>query len=175
MAARVRVDRHDPGARELSTEEWALVASVVFSGTWSGLLMMLTTVLHPMMRRMEGGEFARFLRSFLPIARRAPSNYIAVIGMVVAPAVALFALGDDAGSAPFVLTAIGLALTVAGPLLVSRLFSEPNYDVMLAWDPDSLPAEWEAVRSKYFALNWIRAAATWTAFALFLAALVDLL
>jgi hypothetical protein len=30
----------------------------------------------------------------------------------------------------------------------------------------------EAKRRRYFALNWIRAAATWTAFALLLAALV---
>lgn len=31
-----------------------------------------------------------------------------------------------------------------------------------------------ATRRRYFALNWIRAAATWTAFGLFLAALVAL-
>ena len=35
-------------------EEWALVASVVFSG----LLAMLTTILHPMMAAMAGSEFA---------------------------------------------------------------------------------------------------------------------
>ena len=28
--------------------------------------------------------------------------------------------------------------------LVSRLRSEPNYDAMLAWDPDALPADWRA-------------------------------
>ena len=94
-----------------------------------------------------------------------------VIGMVVSPIVALFALGVSAG-APFVLTAIGLGLTVAGPLLVSNRLAEPNYDLMLAWDPDSMPAGWQAARTRYFALNWIRAAATWAAFALFLAALL---
>ena len=154
-------------------EEWALIASVVFSGLWSGLLAMLTMVLHPMLAKMEAGEFARFLRRFLPTARRAPINYVAVLGMVVAPAVALVGLGDDPGGAPFILVAIGLALTVAGPLLVSNRLAEPNYDVMLAWDPDAMPAEWEAGRARYFALNWIRAAATWAAFALFLAALVE--
>jgi hypothetical protein len=158
----------------MSVEEWALVASVVLSGLWSGLLLMLTTVLHPMMRAMRGSEFARFLGSFLPIARHAQSNYIAVIGMVVAPAVALIVLGDDADGAPFILTSIGLALTVAGPLLVSRFMSEPNYDVMLGWDPDALPQGWEAVRARYFALNWIRTAATWTTFGLFIAALIEL-
>jgi hypothetical protein len=104
---------------------------------------------------MDGPAFARFMRSFLPTARRAPFNYVAVFGMVVAPTVA------------------GLALTFAGPLLVSRFITEPHYDVILAWDPDAIPPDWEAGRAKYFALNWVRALATWMAFALFLAALVE--
>jgi hypothetical protein len=40
--------------------------------------------------------------------------------------------GDDPSATPFVLTAIGLALTVAGPRLASNPLAEPNYDVMLA-------------------------------------------
>jgi hypothetical protein len=55
----------------------------------------------------------------------------------------------------------------SGPLLVSRFLAEPNYDVMLAWDPGAMPANWRAVQRRYFRLNWVRAAATWTAFALF--------
>jgi hypothetical protein len=92
--------------------------------------------------------------------------------MVVASIIALAFLVDDAGATPFVLTAIGLALTVAGPLLVSNRLAEPNYDVMLAWDPEAMPADWEARRRRYFTLNWVRALATWAAFALFLTALV---
>jgi hypothetical protein len=83
------------------------------------------------------------------------------------------ALGDDPGATPFVLTAIGLALTVAGPLLVSGRLAEPHYDVMLAWDPEEMPTDWEAERRRYFTLNGVRAAATWGAFAIFLAALVE--
>ena len=156
----------------MTVEEWALVASVVFTGLWSGLFAMLNLVMHPMLAAMNGRDFARFLRAFLPTARHAPFNYIAVVGMVVAPIVTLVALGDDPSATPFLLTAIGLALTVAGPLLVSNRLAEPNYDVMLAWDPDAMPAEWEAGRRRYFTLNWVRALATWGAFALFLAALV---
>jgi hypothetical protein len=143
----------------------------VFSGLWSGLLAMLTLVMHPMLAKMNGPDFARFLDAFLPTARHAPFNYAAVAGMVIAPVVAL--LGLDASSTPFVLTAIGLVLTVAGPLLVSNRLSEPNYDVMLAWNPDAMPSDWQATRRRYFALNWVRAAATWAAFGLFLAALVE--
>jgi hypothetical protein len=158
----------------MTVEEWALIASVVFTGLFSGLYGMLNTIFHKVMGAMDGPEFARFLGAFLPMARRAPFNYIVVIGMIVAPAIALIAT-NDAGSTPFVLTAIGLALTLGGNAVVSNRIAEPNYDRMLAWDPDQMPADWEAVRGYYFKLNWIRAASTWTAFGLFLAALVDLL
>ncbi|HZB36274.1 MAG TPA: hypothetical protein VE440_09400 [Gaiellaceae bacterium] len=98
----------------MTFEEWALAACVVFSGLWSGLLM-LTLVMHPMLKAMTGRDFARFLRAFLPVARHAWFDYFAIFGMIVAPIVAL---GGDLSGTPFVLTAIGLALTVAGPLRV---------------------------------------------------------
>jgi hypothetical protein len=152
----------------LSLEEWALIASVVFTGLFSGLYGMLIFIFHPVMGAMGGPEFARFLHRFLTVARTSPFNYIVVIGMVVAPAVALIAT-DDAGSTPFVLTAVGLVLTLGGNAAVSNRVAEPNYDRMLAWDPDQMPADWETVRHFYFRLNWIRAISTWTAFGLFLA------
>jgi hypothetical protein len=158
----------------LSVEQWALTASVVFTGLFSGLYAMLNLIFHKVMGAMDGPEFARFLRRFLTVARKSAFNYIVVIGMIVAPAVALIAT-NDAGSTPFVLTAIGLALTLGGNAVVSNRIAEPNYDRMLAWDPDHMPGDWQAVRSFYFRLNWIRAASTWTAFGLFLAALVVLL
>ena len=159
----------------MTSGSWFLVLAVVFTGLWSGLLLMLTTVLHPMLRRMDGAGFARFLAAFLPVARKAASNYLAVFGMLIGSAGALVALAGDTGSTPFLLTAAGFVLVVLGPLLVSNRLAEPNYDVILGWDPDALPADWTRASGRYFALNWIRAAATWTAFGLFLAALVVLL
>jgi hypothetical protein len=44
----------------------------------------------------------------------------------------------------------------------------------LAWDPEAMPADWEPGRRRYFTINWIQFAATWTAFALFLVALASL-
>ena len=67
----------------MSVEEWALVASVVFAGLWSGLLAMLVLILHRVMVPMSGPEFARFLQGFLPAAE-IPFNYVEVIGLVVA-------------------------------------------------------------------------------------------
>jgi hypothetical protein len=155
----------------MSLEEWALVASVVFTGLWSGLYCMLNLIFHKVMEAMDGPAFSGFLHGFLPVARKAPFNYICVFGIVIAPAVALIAT-DDAGGTAFVLTAIGLVVAFAGAILVSNRLAEPNYDRMLAWDPAHMPDDWQEVRSYYFRLNWIRAVATWTSFGLFLAALV---
>jgi hypothetical protein len=153
-------------------EELSLAASVVFAGLWSGLLGMLTLVMHKMLGAMSGREFELFLRAFLPVGRKAWFNYICALGMAVAPVVALVVLWDDRGSTSFVLVAIGLALVIVGVYVVSNVWKEPLYDVMLAWDPEAMPADWEAGRGRYFAINWIQTAATWTVFGLFLAALI---
>ena len=79
-------------------------------------------------------------------------------------------LWDAPGSAAFVLTAFGLVVIV-GVYVVSNLWKEPHYKVILGWDPEALPADWEAGRQRYFAINWIQMATTWTACALFLVAL----
>jgi hypothetical protein len=85
---------------------------------------------------------------FLPVARRSWFNDVCIFGMLLAPIAALIALWDDSDSAPFVLTVIGLAITIAGPSLASNRLAEPNYDVMLAWDPEAVPADWEATRQR---------------------------
>ena len=156
----------------MTAEEWTLAAAVVFAGLWSGLLGMLTLVMHPMLAAMDGRDFERFLRAFLPVARKAWFNYVCAIGMAVAPIVGLVTLWDDPSSAAFVLCAIGLALVIVGVYVVSNVWKEPHYDVMLAGD--AMAPGWEDGRRRYFTLNWIQASATWTAFGLFLLALIDL-
>ena len=94
--------------------------------------------------------------------------------MAVAPVVALILLWGDFDSASFVLTAIGLGLVLIGVYVVSNVWKEPHYDVMLAWEPEAMPADWQAGRQRYFTLNWIQLVATWAAFALFLLALISL-
>ncbi len=110
----------------------------------------------------------RAMRDGIPVARKAWFNYVCAIGMTVAPTVALVSLRDDPVSAPFVLTAICLAIVIVGVYIVSNVWKEPLYDVMLAWDPEAMLAGWAAGRRRYFTINWIQAAATWTVFGLFL-------
>jgi hypothetical protein len=144
--------------------------SVLAAAAWSGLLLMLTTVLHPMFAAQGPSGFAEDMRRFLPIARRSPTNYVLVALLVLAPLAALVGLWGDINGLPFLLTALGLIVTIAGPLLTSRLYAEPNYDVILSWDPQAVPDDWVTARARWLRLNWIRTALTLVALALFVAA-----
>jgi len=44
----------------MTFDQLALAASVLFAGLWSGLLGMLTLVMHPMLAPMNGADFERF-------------------------------------------------------------------------------------------------------------------
>ena len=62
------------GRRRVYAAEVALVASLVLAGLWSGLLLFLTTILHPVFAGLSGPDFAALMRRFLPVARRSATN-----------------------------------------------------------------------------------------------------
>ena len=161
----------------MTAEEWALAASVFFAGLAAGFLGGLCTILRPMQAAMKGRDFRTFMEHFLVYASNGLGkafNYAWSGGMTIAPIVTLVLLWDDPGSTSFVLTAIGLAVVVVGILIVSNVWKTPTYNMILAWDPEAMPTDWEAGRQTYFTINWIQLATTWAAFALFLVALISL-
>jgi hypothetical protein len=161
----------------MTAEEWALAASVFFSGLAAGFLGGLCTIIRPMQAAMTGPEFRNFMETFLRYADNGLGkafNYAWSGGTTIASIVALVLLFDDPSSTSFVLTAIGLGIVIVGILIVSNVWKTPHYKVMLAWDPEATPADWEAGRQRYFTINWIQLATTWAAFALFLVALIFL-
>jgi hypothetical protein len=161
----------------MTGEEWALAATAFFSGLASGLLGALCTIIRPMQAAMDGREFRSFMGAFLQYAGHSWGkvyNLAWSLVMGIGPIVALVLLWDDPGSTSFVLTAIGLGIVLVGIWLVSNVWKTPTYNLILSWDPEALPADWEAGRRRYFAINLIQLAVTWTAFALFLLALISL-
>jgi hypothetical protein len=158
-------------------EEWVLAATAFVSGLASGLLGMLSAIMRPMLAAMDGPAFRNFMEAFLQYADHSWGkvfNYAWGLGMVFGPIVALVLLWDDPGSTSFVLTAIGLGIAIVGIWIVSNAWKTPTYKAILAWDPEAMPADWEAVRHRYFTINAIQLVATWVAFALFLVALAFL-
>jgi hypothetical protein len=161
----------------MTAEEWALAVSAFFSGLAAGFLGGLCTIIRPMQAAMDGRGFRNFMEAFLRFAANSwgrSFNYAWSLGMFIGPIVALVFLWDDPGSTSFLLTAIGLGIVILGILVVSNVWKTPHYNVILAWDPDAMPADWEAGRRTYFTINWIQLATSWTAFALFLLALISL-
>jgi hypothetical protein len=157
--------------------EWVLGATVFFSGLASGLLGMLCTIMRPMLAEMEGRDFRNFMEAFLRFADHSLGkayNLAWAVGMFLLPIVALVLLWDDRGSTSFLLTAIGLVIVFVGVIILSNAVKTPHYKVMLAWNPEAMPPNWEAGREKYFTINWIQMVTTWSAFALFIAALIAL-
>jgi hypothetical protein len=135
---------------------------------------MLSTIMRPTLAGMTGRQFRSFMEAFLRYADHGLGkafNYAWSLGMFLGPIVALVLLCDDRGSTSFVLTAIGLGIVLVGVIIVSNVWKTPTYKLILSWDPEALPVDWEAGRQRYFAINWIQLAVTWSAFALFLLAL----
>ena len=165
----------------MTAEEWALAATCFFAGLGAGLLGMLCTILRPWLAAMDGRGFRNFMGEFLWYAADLPGfalgkvyNYAWSAGTTIASIVALVLLWDDPGSTSFVLTAIGLGIAIVGLWIVSNAWKTPTYKAILAWDPEAMPADWEAVRHRYFTINAIQLVTTWVAFALFLVALAFL-
>jgi hypothetical protein len=159
----------------MTAEEWVLGATVFLSGLAIGLLGMLSAIMRPMLAAMDGRDFRNFMQGFLRYAGHSWGkvyNFAWSMGMVFGPIVALVLLWDDRGSDSFLLTAIGLGISLVGIWIVSNAWKTPTYNIILAWDPEALPADWEAGRRRYFTINWIQLAVTWTAFGLFLAAVI---
>ncbi len=159
----------------MTGEELVLAATVFFSGLASGLLGMLCTIMRPMLTDMDGRDFRNFMEAFLRFADQSWGKVYNLgwsLGMFLLPIVALVLLWDDRGSTSFVFTAIGLGIVFVGVIIVSNAVKTPHYKVMLAWDPEAMPPSWEAGRDKYFTINWIQMVTTWSAFVLFIAALI---
>ena len=87
--------------------------------------------------------------------------------MFLLPIVALVLLWADRGSTSFVLPAIGLVIVFLGLIVVSTAVKP--HEVMLAWEPEAMPPNWQAGPEKYFTNNWIQLVTTWSACALLLA------
>ena len=159
----------------MTGEEWVLAATVFFSGLASGLLGMLCTIMRPMLTEMDGRDFRTFMEAFLRFADQSwgrAYNLGWSLGMFLLPIVALVVLRDDRDSASFVFTAVGLVIVFVGVIGLSNAVKTPHYKVMLAWEPEAMPPDWETGRRKYFTINWIQLVTTWSAFALFIAALI---
>lgn len=153
----------------MNTNVW-LSLTIVFTALWSGLLLTVTTILHPMFASQDATGLRHDLGRFLPIARRSPTNYILVVGLIVTPVMAIASLWEARYDSTFLLVSLGFILTFVGAFVLSRFAAEPNYDVVLDGSLPSESARWGNARQKYFVLNWARGVLVWSALVCFVVA-----
>ena len=161
----------------MTGEQWALAVAAFSTGLAAGFLGALCTIIRPFQAAMDGRDFRSFMEAFLRYADNGLGkvyNLAWAIFPVIGSIVALVFLGDDPGSTAFILTAIGLGIVLVGIWLVSNVWKTPTYKLILSWNPDALPEDWQAGRQRYFTINWTQLVTTWAAFALFLVALISL-
>ena len=115
----------------MTGEEWALAAAVVFSGLWSGLLGMLTLVMHRMLGAMDGPGFLGSMQAFLPVGRKSWFNYACAIGIA-------FHLGIEASG--FKIGQFSYLMVALYSLMLPRLPVSTNSRSMPWGSPHSPPA-----------------------------------
>jgi hypothetical protein len=87
------------------------------------------------------------------------------------PIATLIGLRELPGSGAFVFTLLGLLAFWGGPILTSRFFAQPLYEVFLGSEIDAPPDNWQNARERYFRLNAIRGLCSVAAFICFVVAL----
>ncbi len=150
-----------------------LALGVIASGLFSGLLVAVLALLQQSLKTMSALEFTVVMQRFLPLARKAPINYLLVLTPVLAPAAALVLGIGPVGSPRFLLTLAGMLVFMVSTMLISTFAVEPLYNVILSWNVHAPPLTWQAARDRYFSFNWLRLSGALCGFILLLAALVQ--
>jgi hypothetical protein len=143
---------------------------VLSTGLFSGLLMTVKFFFERALRDLSGPEFALVMQRFLKITRTHPLNYAMVLTSGFVPIAVLVMLHQNPGEASFVLTAFGLLAFWCGSMLPSTFVAQPLYGVILGWEIDAPPSDWQATRDRYFRLNVVRGSGSALAFVLFVIA-----
>jgi hypothetical protein len=143
---------------------------VLSTGLFSGLLMTVKFFFERALRDLSGPEFALVMQRFLKITRTHPLNYAMVLTSGFAPIAVLVMLRENPGGPSFVLTAFGLLAFWCGSMLPSTFIAQPLYGVILGWEIDAPPSDWQATCDRYFRLNVVRGSGSALGFVLFVIA-----
>lgn len=154
----------------MTPAELALIASIIATGLFSGLMMTLVLVNQRIWAAQNAAAYIADMQTFLPAAKGHPVIATLTLLPFLAPIVAIVAYAGD-GGARLALVIAG-TLLAAGPFFVTLRFNFPIYDAIMGWEPGSEPAGWQAVRRRFYVLNLTRLLLAFSAMLCFLLALV---
>lgn len=155
----------------MTPSEAALIAAVLASGLFAGLMFSLLVLLLPKWRAMDAADYFRDIQPFLQVGKGNRAVALVLFLAVFAGPAALFLPGGPTGELWRVAVSTGSVLFIAGPLGVTLLFNLPLYTEIMAADPQDPPAGWGVLRRRFNLLNGVRFTGAVLAFLLFAIAL----
>ncbi len=139
----------------MTLAELAIVLSIIASGLFAGLMLTLVIVLQRMWRQMSPHDYIASMQRFLPAAKGHPVITAMTLVPILAPPLASFGFVRAGGWGLGVVSIVG-ALLMLGVLIVTLRLNFPIYDAVMAWEPNTEPDNWQAIRARFYALNGIR-------------------
>ena len=154
----------------MNSTQVLLGITVLSTGLFTGLLMTVYFFFQRALKDLSGSEFTLVMQRFLKITRTHPLNYAMVLTSGFLPIALLVMLRENPGSPAFVLTAVGLLAFWCGSILPSTFIAQPVYGIIMSWEAEAPPEDWQAARDRYFRVNVVRGLGSAMAFVCFVVA-----
>ncbi len=138
------------------------------AGLFSGFVVAMASVVQAMLDDLNCTEYTCVMQRIIARGRESVVVKVLLLGKLLVGVVAMVLAWPQRGV--FVLALVGWVVFFVGALLVSRQMAEPLYDIVMSWDVQAPPPDWEHYRRRWHQINWISSGAAFVAFCLFGAA-----
>lgn len=133
-----------------------LIIATISSATFAGVIAAMAGVIQWMLNDLNYAGYRVAMQGIIWQGRRSPIIWILLLTPIVSSGVALYLLAAEANQTVFWLVITGAGLYLLGAILVSRILNEPFYDVVMQWEADTEPENWQKMRMKWFRYNILR-------------------
>ncbi|NDJ59861.1 MAG: DUF1772 domain-containing protein [Chloroflexi bacterium] len=149
----------------------SLGISVLATGLFAGLMFTLIFLMQLKWNRQTAAEYIVDIQPFLEVGKgNRVIGFLLFVGLL-APVPALLGATAVTQSAVNVLLLVGMVVFGLGALGVTVVLNLPTYHAIMSLDAQAPADNWGDLRRRFYQLNLTRFLASFSAFALFIAAM----
>lgn len=152
-------------------ESGTLALAALVTGIMAGFFYTYTFNVNLAMMEVNGEMYAT-VQSLFNVNVRHAMFFVFFFGGGVVPVIALLANWRHYRTVPFWLIAIAGGIYIVGIIMFTANVNLPLNAYTESWNPQNLPADWQATRTAWNNANAIRVGTSGVAFVLYLVALV---